>query len=175
MLGITNQSGGQGQPNVLLFTKEFITDHGTVITAASTTFSSHNDLYNSYDGIRFTGRVTSSLGDFKTYYAILLDLTKYNFINFKYYGNIHGKFEFQIRKGTTTGTIAYNKVINYSDYTLNTWHNFSLNLSQYNGEYVLIWSGGYSDSSGNTSSYTQYGQIVLYDSSESLLKANITI
>lgn len=157
-----------------LINEEYLLSSSVLYTNGSGSHTVYRNLYNVYDGVRFTGRNTGSGGDFAIRCAFTIDITEYNYLSYKLYGYIHGK-EMVRFINPNNGTVMASYVTNYNSYSLQTWVSRTRTINTLTGNYTVQFGGGYSDSSGNASSYTQYAQIIFYDNIDTLTKYGITI
>ena len=146
----------------LIFTKDFL-DSGSKYTPNSSTISVTTN--NTIDSINYPGlNITGTSANNWQNWSVQSSIRWYKTINFDNYDTL----EFYARKGADHGVIcvcldnSQLLMINYSNSNSPTsWTKYILDVSQYTGEHVLSFIGGYRDSTGNSTSNTQYCNIKL--------------
>jgi hypothetical protein len=145
-----------------------LTDDGIVATPLSLTdgtlyqagsYSAASSILPSggYSGgpiLNLIGRSAANSWNGAPHYTISLDLT--DIYSLSFYArkiNNHGSALISV-DGVGIYSVHYNTLPS-------SWTNYQLDLSSYSGVHTLTLTGGYGDTSGNTSSQTQYSDIYL--------------
>lgn len=149
----------------LIVTREIL-DQGSFENVTPTYLTNQVD---GSDGFTIVGRVAKPWSSSNAYYNLKLrwdieiDLTSYKTISWYAKKNVnHGSMSVYVSDGmmsTTNETTIYasNGVI-YGNLAT-SWTEYSLDVSEITGTKIVSFVGGYSDSSGNTSSSTSYCNI----------------
>ena len=154
---IINEFGRIKIVNDWVFTKEFLEDGNiNVSNGAKVEVKTYNIDGNEYAGLSITGRPNIRWEDGREYITWFktIDLSDYNLL------------EFYVKKGQNHGIMTVMvddktiKHISYNSLSVN-WTKYTLDISEYKGEHILSFAGGYYDSSGSSKSNTQYYNIIL--------------
>ena len=157
MIGLCNNN--EYAPPVILIDDSYVNTHGTFYDQSGSHSTSAN-MYGSYGGFQFNGRNTSGSNYFGIRWECSFNFDNLNYLFFRYMGYIHGNLAVKITDSSGTIITSLTKV--YGSYTLGQWQTATMNITNVTGVNTLTFGGGYSDSTGNTSSYTRYAEVLLY-------------